>query len=70
MIRTMYRLEIDTGHGGYGFDCEYDELIRNVLMEYGKREAARVKTWLRLAKENDQYESPDGRMIITNIGEF
>lgn len=63
-----YRIEVDTGNGGYGFTDTLSELLADVELEYGKKEVEKVSIWTKSSKEGDEYVSEDKRMHIWNIG--
>lgn len=67
-MNDMYRIEVDTGNGGYGFTDTLAELLTDVELEYGKKEVEKVSIWTKSSKENDEYVSEDKRMHIWNIG--
>lgn len=68
IMNDMYRLEVDTGNGGYGFTDTLAELLADVKLEYGKKEVEKVSIWTKSSKEGDEYVSEDKRMHIWNIG--
>ena len=68
IMNDMYRLEVDTGNGGYGFTDTLAELLADVELEYGKKEVEKVSIWTKSSKEGDEYVSEDKRMHIWNIG--
>lgn len=63
---SMFRLEVDLGYRGYGFDDDIDQLLEDVETEYGKEIRDEVEEWALNSKENDQFDNYG--MIITNIG--
>lgn len=65
---NKYRIEVDTGSGGYGFTDTLPELLADVELEYGKKEVKKVSTWIKSSKEDDEYVSEDKRMHIWNMG--
>lgn len=65
-----FRIEINTGNGGYGFIDTLSELVSDVDMEYGAREVKKVSEWAKTSKDGDEYVSEDGRMHIFNIGKW
>lgn len=67
-MNDMYRIEVDTGNGGYGFTDTLTELLADVGLEYGKKEVEKVSAWAKSSKEDDEYISEDKRMHIWNIG--
>ena len=36
-MNDEYRIEVDTGNGGYGFTDTLPELLADVELEYGKK---------------------------------
>lgn len=67
-MNDEYRIEVDTGNGGYGFTDTLAELLADVEREYGKKEVEKVSIWTKSSKEGDEYVSEDKRMHIWNIG--
>lgn len=67
-MNDEFKIEVDTGNGGYGFIDTIPELLADVKREYGNDEVKKVNEWLKIAKENDEYISNDGRMHIYHIG--
>ena len=67
-MNEEYKIEIDTGNGGYGFIDVLPELLVDVEIEYGKKEVERVSEWAKSSKIGDKYVSNDERMHIENIG--
>lgn len=63
-----FRIEVNTGNGGYGFIDTVPELLEDVEREYGTDEVKKVSEWLESAKENDKYISEDGMMCIYHLG--
>lgn len=68
LMNNKYRIEVDTGNGGYGFTDTLAELLADVELEYGKKEVEKVSIWTKSSKEGDEYISEDKRMHIWNIG--
>lgn len=66
----LFRLEVNTGSGGYGFTDTLSELMDDVENEYGdevKDEVkAEVEAWVLNSKEGDELQKYG--MYITNIG--
>lgn len=62
----LFRLEVDTGSGGYGFTDTLSELMEDVENEYGDEVKAEVETWALNSKEGDEFQKY--RMYIRNIG--
>ena len=67
-MNDEFRIEVDTGNGGYGFIDTAPELLEDVEMEYGIEEVEKVSKWLESAIENDEYISNDGKMHIYHYG--
>lgn len=65
---NIFRIEVDTGNGGYGFTDTLTELLEDVEREYGKKEVKKVSIWTKSSKEGDEYVSEDKRMHIFNMG--
>lgn len=65
---NLFRIEVDTGNGGYGFTDTLPELLVDVEMEYGGNEVEKVSEWTKTSKDGDEYVSEDSRMHIFNIG--
>lgn len=63
---SMFRLEVDLGSRGYGFDDTLDELLDDVKTEYGEEIMDEVKNWALNSNKNDQFEKYG--MYITNLG--
>lgn len=68
-MNDEYRIEVDTGSGGYGFTDTLAELLADVKFEYGEKEVEKVSVWTKSSKEGDEYVSEDKRMHIWNMGE-
>ena len=62
----LFRLEVNTGSGGYGFTDTLSELMEDVENEYGDEVKAKVKAWVLNSKEGDKFHKYG--MHITNIG--
>ena len=58
----LFRLEVNTGSGGYGFTDTLSELMDDVENEYGDE----VEAWVLNSKEGDEFQKYG--MYITNIG--
>lgn len=54
-MRKEYRMEVDTGSGGYGFDDTFVELLEDVENEYGVKIMEEVKKWALQAKKGSQF---------------
>lgn len=67
-MNNKYRIEVNTGNGGYGFTNTLPELLADVEIEYGTKEVKKVSKWTKSSKEGDEYVSKDKRMHIWNIG--
>lgn len=68
-MNNEYRIEVNTGNGGYGFTDTLAELLVDVESEYGEKEVEKVSTWTKSSKEGDEYVSEDKMMHIWNMGE-
>ena len=66
MMENLFRLEVDTGSGGYGFTDTFDELLEDVDSEYGEETKEEIKEWALNSNVNDEFNK-DG-MYITNLG--
>lgn len=62
----LFRLEVNTGSGGYGFTDTLSELIEDVENEYGDKVKAEVEAFALSSKEGDEFHKYG--MYITNIG--
>lgn len=67
-MNDEYRIEVDTGNGGYGFTDTLPELLTDVELEYGEKEVEKVSIWTKSSKDGDEYVSEDKRMHIWNMG--
>lgn len=67
-MNDEYRIEVDTGSGGYGFTDTLAELLADVKFEYGEKEVKKVSEWTKTSKDGDGYVSEDGKMHIFNMG--
>ena len=47
----LFRLEVNTGSGGYGFTDTLSELMKDVENEYGDEVKAEVEAWALSSKE-------------------
>ena len=65
-MNNLFRLEVDTGSGGYGFTDTYAELLEDVEYEYGKEIKEEVEKWALNSKENEEFRKY--KMYILNIG--
>lgn len=54
-MADLFRLEVDTGSGGYGFTDTLEELLTDVEREYGEETRNEVEKWALNSKENDQF---------------
>ena len=62
----IFRLELNTGSGGYGFAYNFSELMECVENEYGDKVKAEVEAWASSSKEDDVFHKYG--MHIINIG--
>lgn len=67
-MNNEYRIEVDTGNGGFSFTDMLPKLLVNVELEFGKKEVEKVFIWAKSSKEGDEYVSENKRMHICNIG--
>lgn len=67
-MNDMYKIEVDTENGGYGFINTLPELLADVEFEYGKEEAEKVSIWAKASKDDSEYVSKDKRMHIWHVG--
>ena len=65
-MNNLFRLEVDTGSGGYGFTDTYAELLEDVEYEYGKEIKEEVEKWALDSKENEEFRKY--KMYILNMG--
>lgn len=66
MMENLFRLEVDTSSGGYGFTDTFNELLEDVEYEYGEKTRDKVKEWALRSSVGDEFNK-DG-MYITNLG--
>lgn len=66
-MNKKYRMEVDTGNGGYAFTNTLRELLDDVEFVYGKEEARKVFDWTKSSQNNDEYVSEDGKMHIWQL---
>ena len=65
-MENEFRIEVDTGHGGYGFNDSFDELLNDVKNEYGEMVEEEVRRWVLASKEGDEFHKYG--MYIWNLG--
>lgn len=65
-LEDLFRLEVDTGSGGYGVIDTLSELMEDIENEYGDKVKAEVKAWATTSKEDDEFQAYG--MYIRNIG--
>lgn len=65
-MRKKFRLEVDTGYGGYGLTDTLSELMEDVENEYGDEVKAEVEKWALNSKEGDEFHKCG--LNIKNIG--
>ena len=63
---NLFRLEVDTGSGWYGFTDTLSELIEDIKNEYGDEVSVEVKSWAISSTEYDEFQKYGMRII--NIG--
>ena len=61
----LFRLEVNTGSGGYGFTDTLSELMKDVENQYGDEVKAEVEAWALNSKERDEFQKYG--MYITKI---
>ena len=66
MMENLFRLEVDTGSGGYGFTDTFDELLEDVESEYGEETKDEIKEWALNSNVDDEFNK--NGMYITNLG--
>ena len=66
MMENLFRLEVDTGSGGYGFTDTFDELLEDVESEYGEETKDEIKKWALNSNVNDEFNK--NGIYITNLG--
>ena len=64
--KDLFRLEVDTGSGGYGFTDTLNELMECIENEYGDEIKVEVEKWAINSKKDDEFQKYG--MHITNIG--
>jgi len=62
----LFRLEVESGSGGYSILDEVDDLLFDVEEEFGEEMRNEVALWAADSTEGDIFEK-DG-LCITNIG--
>ena len=62
----IFRLEFNTGSGGYGFAYTFSELVSAVENVYGDKVKAEVEAWALTSKEDDVFHNYG--IHIINIG--
>lgn len=65
-MENTFRLEVDTGSGGYSSTDTLSELMEDVENEYGNETKVEVEKWALNSKEGDEFQKYG--MYITNIG--
>lgn len=55
MKSNLFRLEVDTGSGGYGLDLPKEVLLGDIAEEYGKELRNDVEKWVKSAKTGEQF---------------
>ena len=66
-MNKKYRMEVDTGNGGYAFTNTLRELLDDVEFVYGEKEARKVFIWTKSSQNNDEYVSEDEKMHIWQL---
>ena len=49
-----FRMEMNTGNGGYGFTDTLSELLEDVEKEYDNNEVKKVSEWAKTSKDGDE----------------
>lgn len=62
-MKDSFRLEVDTGGGGYGYNDNFEELLEDVLREFGTDVMKEVQEWALTAEAGDEFNKYN--MIIT-----
>lgn len=68
---SEFRIEVDMGHGGYGFLDDLDALLYDVKREFGNEVRNEVKEWAMKSKKGDKFKKDFGdytHLYITNVG--
>lgn len=68
-MNKKYRMEVNTGNGGYGFTDTLEVLLTDVEMEYGEKEVRKVSVWAKSSAKSDKYVSEDGKMHIWQLSD-
>lgn len=62
-MTNLFRLEVDTGGGGYGYDDNFEELLEDVSREFGIDVMKEVLKWALTAESGDEFNKYN--MLIT-----
>lgn len=61
----MFRVEMDTGNGGWGWNFKTPEdVYENIVDEVGHDEAANVQGWCELASIGEVYEGEHFQVYV------
>ena len=61
----MFRVEMDTGHGGWGWDFERpEEVYSNLLDEIGHKESFNVQLWCKYARVGEIYKGKNFQVYV------
>lgn len=63
----MFRYEVDFGSGVYGCTDTFDELIKEINVDFGEDTAEEIKEWALNSKKGDKYLKYGAHIL--NIGE-
>ena len=69
MRDNLFRLEMDEGGGGCGYDSTLSSLVDDVTCAYWKVEAHKVKMWALSSKEGEHYPSRLKTLNIWDLGD-
>ena len=66
-MNSLFRIEVDTGSGGYGWDDTLEEMLADITSDFSVDTAARVRKWAVNSKSGDQFVG--GGLYIVNISD-
>lgn len=61
-----YRMEVDTGSGGYGFTVTYEQLMEDLIQEFSEAVRDEVELWAHKSEEGSEYTGHN--IYLANIG--
>lgn len=67
-MSDKFRIEVNTGIGGYGCVESLREVLTDVEIDFGETQAKEVLSWARSSEEGDRYISEDKKLYIRNMG--